>query len=106
MHKLTLPAAATLILLAGCSPPSGTVDAAAKALDVAKVNSITFTGTGRWNWFGQQIAPNDPWPAFDLTKFSATISYAAPAAHIEMERSVAADTVRNRLAVKQTADQW
>lgn len=105
-HKLTWSVAATALLLGGCSPPAGTVDAAAKALDVAKVNGVTFAGAGKWTWFGQQISPNEAWPTFDLTKFSAAISYTAPAAHVEMERSVAADTARNRPAVKQTANQW
>ena len=106
MHKLTWSVAAAALLLGGCSPPAGTVDAAAKALDVAKVDGVTFAGTGTWTWFGQQISPNEAWPPFELTKFSAAISYAVPAAHVQMERSVAADTARNRPAVKQTADQW
>ena len=105
-YKLTWSVAATALLLASCAPPAGTLDAAAKALDVAKVNGVTFAGAGTWTWFGQQISPNEAWPAFALTKFSAAISYAAPAAHVEMERGVAADTARNRPAVKQTADQW
>jgi glyoxylase-like metal-dependent hydrolase (beta-lactamase superfamily II) len=106
MRALTWSVAAAALLLAGCSPPAGTVDAAAKALDVAKVNGVTFSGTGTWNWFGQQISPNEAWPPFNLTKFSAAISYTAPAAHVEMERGVDADTARNRPAVKQLADQW
>ena len=84
MHKLVplVGAVAAFAVLSACSPKSGTVEGASAALGAAKTDSITISGTGKWYWFGQQISPTEAWPPFELTKFTANISFAAPAARI------------------------
>jgi glyoxylase-like metal-dependent hydrolase (beta-lactamase superfamily II) len=62
-----------------------TLDAAAKAL--GDVTSIQFSGTGTNNAYGQAFKPGDPWPAFQVTKYTASVDYKAPAMRMELERT-------------------
>ncbi len=108
MHKYVplAGAFAALVTLSACGPKPGTLEGATAALGAAKTESITIAGNGKWYWFGQQIGPTEAWPPFELTKFNANISFAAPAARIEMARKAAADSTRGRGEVVQTADQY
>jgi glyoxylase-like metal-dependent hydrolase (beta-lactamase superfamily II) len=83
-----LPFGLTAVLaFSACSrPESGTLQGAAAALGVTELKSIEYSGTGKWFQFGQAPSPALPWPAFDVSRFSASINYEAPAARVEMER--------------------
>ena len=85
MRKLTLVAMSFAFALASaaCSQ-SVTLESATEAMGAANLTSIEYSGTGRWFQFGQAPNPNLPWPPFDLSAFSATIDYAAPAARVQM----------------------
>ena len=92
---------------AACGPRAGTLEAANSALGSAPMTSIQFSGTGRWYQFGQAPNPTLPWPQFDVSSYTATVDYAAPAARVQITRlqTVEADRVRPA-PVEQKADQY
>jgi glyoxylase-like metal-dependent hydrolase (beta-lactamase superfamily II) len=92
---------------AACGPRAGTLEAANAALGTAQINSIQFSGTGRWYQFGQAPNPTLPWPQFDVSNYVATVDYAAPAARVQMTRlqTVEPDRVRPT-PVEQKPDQY
>jgi glyoxylase-like metal-dependent hydrolase (beta-lactamase superfamily II) len=77
-----------LALVAGAcaADEPGTLQAATKTLGATELKSIEYAGTGKWFQFGQAASPTLPWPAFDVTAFSATVNYDTPAARVQMER--------------------
>jgi len=90
-----------------CGPQAGSLQAANETLGTAQVNSIEFSGTGRWYQFGQAPAPNLPWPQFDVSNYTATINYATPAARVQMTRKQTIEPGRVRPApVEQRPDQY
>ena len=64
-----------------------TLDAAAKALGSANLNSIQFSGRGSDYIFGQPYDPNTPWPRFNLPAFTTTIDYTTPAIRDDRRRA-------------------
>ncbi|HLG59082.1 MAG TPA: MBL fold metallo-hydrolase [Vicinamibacterales bacterium] len=106
MRTLTILALVSVLTVA-CGPQAGTLPAAESALGVAQVNSIEFSGKGRWYQFGQAPAPNLPWPQFDVSNYTATVNYAAPAARVQMSRIQTVEQGRVRPApVEQRPDQY
>ncbi len=90
---------AAAVAAAACAPrETGTLAAATETLGVANVRSISYSGTGRWFQFGQAPSPTLPWPAFDVSRFAATISYETPAARVEMVRKQVIEPGRVRPA--------
>ena len=71
---------------AGCGPRAGSLEAATAALGAAEVRGIEYSGTGRWFQFGQAPNPTLPWPAFDVSRFTAAVDYQQPSARVEMVR--------------------
>jgi len=63
------------------------LDAAAKALGAASLNSIQFSGRGSDYIFGQSYDGNSPWPRFNLPAFTITIDYATPALRDDRRRA-------------------
>jgi glyoxylase-like metal-dependent hydrolase (beta-lactamase superfamily II) len=62
------------------------------------MRSISYSGTGRWFQFGQAPNPTLAWPAFDVSRFAATVSYETPAARVEMVRKQVVEPGRLRPA--------
>jgi glyoxylase-like metal-dependent hydrolase (beta-lactamase superfamily II) len=92
---------------AGCSEPAGTVEAARRTLAADTTRSIAISGSGRWYQFGQSPAAEMPWPAFDVSSYSATFGYETPAARVQMVRLQVVEPGRARPApVEQRADQY
>ena len=88
MRRLILLALACAIGTASaCSRPAGTLDAATEALGAATLQSIEYSGTGRWFQFGQAPSPTLPWPQFDVSSFTATVNYETPGARVQMTRT-------------------
>src|SRR5262245_51767892 len=82
---------------ASCSQESpGTLAAAAANLKADTLKSIAYSGTGKWFQFGQAPNPALPWPAFDVSRFSAAVNYDAPAARVEMDRIQVVEPARAR----------
>ena len=89
---------AVAICVAGCGPKAGTLDGAAGHLGVAALRSIEYSGTGRWFQFGQAPNPTLPWPAFEVSRFTAAVDYQQPAARVEMVRRQVVEPGRVRPA--------
>jgi glyoxylase-like metal-dependent hydrolase (beta-lactamase superfamily II) len=104
---MTVVGIATVAASVACGPRAGTLEAANAALGTAQINSIQFSGTGRWYQFGQAPNPTLPWPQFDVSSYTATVDYAAPAARVQMTRlqTVEPDRVRPTPA-EQRPDQY
>src|ERR1700693_31465 len=51
------------------------LQAADKAIGASQVNSIQFTGKGRFAYLGQNFTPNDDWNRVDLQSYVQTIDY-------------------------------
>jgi glyoxylase-like metal-dependent hydrolase (beta-lactamase superfamily II) len=108
MNRLMIPAIAVVVGLvsAACGPTAGTLDATTQALGVAQVNSIQFSGTGKWFQFGQAANPTLPWPQFDVSSYTATVNYQTPAARVQMTRLQTVEQGRVRpTPVEQKPDQ-
>ena len=67
-------------------PQPGTLEAASEALGAAEIRGVEYSGTGRWYQFGQAPNPTLPWPAFEVSRFTAAVDYQQPAARVEMVR--------------------
>ena len=87
-----LMAAGALGALALCARPvlqaqggKATLEAAAKAL--GDVTTLQYSGSGSNNAFGQAFKPSEPWPAFKVTSYTASIDYKTPAMHVVLERT-------------------
>jgi glyoxylase-like metal-dependent hydrolase (beta-lactamase superfamily II) len=109
MRTLMIPSlvVAIAVVSTACGPQVGSLQAANDTLGAAQVNSIQFSGTGRWYQFGQAPAPNLPWPQFDVSNYTATINYATPAARVQMTRKQTIEPGRVRPApVEQRPDQY
>lgn len=86
---------------------AATLQAAASALDAAIIKSIEYSGSGRWFQFGQAPAPALPWPAFDVSSYTAAIDYETASARVQITRSQVVETGRLRPApVEQRVDQY
>lgn len=108
MRSLTLLAAGFALALssAACSQ-DGTLPSAAEDMGAADIDSIEYSGTGRWFQFGQAPNPTLPWPQFDVSAYTATINYQTPAARVQMTRSQTVEPGRARPApVTQLRDQY
>ena len=95
---LTIGSAVLLSLSACAGPEAGTLQASARTLGADELKSIEYSGSGKWFQFGQAPNPTLPWPAFDVSRFAATISYETPAARVQMERSQVVEPNRLRPA--------
>jgi glyoxylase-like metal-dependent hydrolase (beta-lactamase superfamily II) len=104
---ITLVGIAIVAASAACGPRAGTLEAANAALGTAQINSIQFSGTGRWYQFGQAPNPTLPWPQFDVSSYTATVDYAAPAARVQMTRLQTVEPGRVRpTPAEQKPDQY
>ena len=72
--------------LSACGPRPGTLEGAAAALGTASLNSIEFSGSGRWFQFGQAPSPTLPWPRFDVSAYNAAINFQTSSARVRMTR--------------------
>jgi glyoxylase-like metal-dependent hydrolase (beta-lactamase superfamily II) len=107
MRAWTSLAVLSTLALAACGAPAGSLQAAADTLGATEVTSITFSGTGQWFQFGQAPNPTLPWPAFDLSAYTATIDYGVPSARVQMTRTQVVEPGRVRPApVEQRPDQF
>jgi glyoxylase-like metal-dependent hydrolase (beta-lactamase superfamily II) len=90
---------AVLPALGACAGEQlGPLESAARTLGSDGVRSIEYSGTGRWFQFGQAPVPGGPWPAFDVSAFTAAINYETPAARVQMTRLQVVDPNRLRPA--------
>jgi glyoxylase-like metal-dependent hydrolase (beta-lactamase superfamily II) len=109
MTRFTMFAAAlaTASLAACGGQEAGSLAAATETLGAAEINSVQFSGNGRWFQFGQAPSPELPWPQFDVSSYTATINYETPAARVQMTRIQTVEPGRERpAAVEQRQDAY
>jgi len=92
MAKKAMVLVAALALLAGSARAADAVaqkalEAAAKAMGVANMKSIQFSGTGWQGAVGQNYTPRHDWPRFDLTSYARTIDFETQSSKVEMVRT-------------------
>lgn len=99
MRKLLFPVVGLAVALTGCaSLQPQALQSAADELEVAKLNAIEFSGSGRWFQFGQAPNPSLPWPQFDVSRYSADINYQTPSARVQITRKQTIEPGRLRPA--------
>ena len=110
LRGLSMLAVATVAALSTFEASGAEVNslqASVEALGAANLNSIEFSGTGRWFQFGQAPSPNTPWPPFDVSSYTATIDYDKAAARVQITRKQVVEEGRLRpVPVEQKADQY
>jgi glyoxylase-like metal-dependent hydrolase (beta-lactamase superfamily II) len=62
------------------------IDASAKAMGSATLQSIQYSGTGTNNSVGQAYTSGGPWPRYKVTKYVASINYTVPVMRQEIVR--------------------
>ena len=97
-RPLVLVASVALGFAACAQQPAGTLAAATQTLGAANVKSIEYSGAGKWFQFGQAPSPVLPWPAFDVSAFTASVNYETPAARVQMTRMQVVEPGRARPA--------
>src|SRR6476646_10809183 len=101
-----VPAAACLAAsIVSLFAADGPLDWAATALGVDAIQSLEFEASGRYYQFGQAPAPELPWPAFDVTGYTATLDYARAAVHARYRRVQVQQPWRARPHTDQMLDQ-
>jgi glyoxylase-like metal-dependent hydrolase (beta-lactamase superfamily II) len=72
-----------------------------------KIKTLEFSASGRWFQFGQSPAPETPWPAFDVSSYTASINFEKSAARIFQTRKQVVEPHRERpTPVEQKPDQY
>ncbi|PWT86348.1 MAG: MBL fold metallo-hydrolase [Blastocatellia bacterium] len=62
------------------------IDAAAREMGTANLQSIGYSGTGSIFPLGQAATPGGPWPAFKVIKYDAAVNYDGPVMREEVVR--------------------
>src|SRR5215510_4927197 len=109
MRRLSTLASLLVVgaLVVACGPKPASLQGASDTLGVAQLNSIEFSGTGKWYQFGQAPNPTLPWPQFDVSAYTQTINYATPASRVQMTRKQTIEPGRERPApAEQRPDQY
>jgi glyoxylase-like metal-dependent hydrolase (beta-lactamase superfamily II) len=107
LMMLAVASLSTFTAFEAYSLEAGPLQASAKALGAAKLQSIEFSGTGHWYQFGQAPSPNTAWPQFDVSSFTATIDFDKAAERVQITRKQTVEPGRLRPApVEQKADQY
>jgi len=72
---LSLSLATLIAGSAGAQDAHSVLQAAATAMGVSNMKSITYSGTGWQGMVGQNVAPDQDWPRVDLTSYTRTIDF-------------------------------
>src|SRR3954468_12668048 len=88
MHRIFVAVAAAAFVVAhlAAQDAAAVIDAAAKAMGTARLQSIQYSGTGSMNPTGQQYSPQGPWPRYTVTNYMALVNYGVPAMRQELVR--------------------
>lgn len=104
IQQIGLSVALSAVALAA---QAASLESAAQALGASQVQSIEFSGAGRWFQFGQAPAPGLPWPQFDVSRYVASINYESASARVQINRLQTIEPDRVRPApIEQKVDQY
>lgn len=80
---------------------------ASDAAGISNIQSIEFSGSGRWYQFGQAPNPDLPWPPFEVKNFTTDINYDTASARVQITRTQLVEPGRNRpTPLEQKVDQY
>ncbi len=83
------------------------ISAAYKKAGADTVNTLEFSGAGKWYQFGQSPAPGTAWPAFEVKSYSASINFENQSARTQQTRLQIIEPNRERpVPVEQKPDQY
>lgn len=106
-HTVRQLGAALALSAVAWAAHAATLESAAQALGVSKVQSVEFSGGGRWFQFGQAPAPGLPWPQFDVSRYVASVHYPSASARVQIDRLQTIEPARVRpTPVQQRVDQY
>ncbi|MEO8465120.1 MAG: MBL fold metallo-hydrolase [Gammaproteobacteria bacterium] len=83
---IALLAAAALPWAGQTQDAAAALEAAAKAMGTATLQSLRYTGTGSNDSLGQAYTTGGAWPRFTVTKYTALVNYTVPAMRQEIVR--------------------
>ncbi|MFI5076124.1 MAG: MBL fold metallo-hydrolase, partial [Vicinamibacteria bacterium] len=104
--RAVLAAACVAASIVSLFAADGPLDRAAATLGVDAIQSLEFEAGGRYYQFGQAPAPELPWPAFEVTGYTATLDYAHAAVHAKYRRVQVQEPGRARPHTDQAQDQY
>src|SRR5689334_6388994 len=102
LRALLAAACVAIPLTVGLAQGGGPLDRAAAAVRADDIQSLAFDATGRYYQFGQAPAPELPWPAFDVTGYTAEFDYAKQTVHARYRRVQVQEAGRARPPADQT----
>lgn len=80
---------------------------AVQVLQADSIKTLEVTAAGRWYQFGQAPVPGAAWPPFDVSSYTASLNFEAPAARVQIVRKQIVEPGRVRpVPVEQRADQY
>jgi len=82
------------------------LETAARALDIAHIESLEYQAAGRYYQFTQAPAPDLPWPPFDVDGYVATLDYGRGTVHAKYHRVQVQEPGRARPPAEATMDQF
>ncbi|MGI9210859.1 MAG: MBL fold metallo-hydrolase, partial [Methylococcaceae bacterium] len=105
MSRMIYAVLGLTLLTGGCA--THPLHQAENVLGVAHVQSIKFSGTGRWFQFGQAPNPGLAWPPFNVSQYTADIDYDHSVYKAQIVRKQIVEPGRNRpQPVEQKVDQY
>jgi glyoxylase-like metal-dependent hydrolase (beta-lactamase superfamily II) len=97
MRRSTLVSFAALSLaLSYGAAQAASLQTAAAALGATEAKTLEFSGSGHWYQFGQAPVPGGAWPQFDVSSYSASIDFVAPAERVQLTRIQTIEPARTR----------
>jgi glyoxylase-like metal-dependent hydrolase (beta-lactamase superfamily II) len=94
------------LLVASPLVHAGPVEDAARLYKLDDIQSLAYSGTGRWFQFGQAPAPNLAWPSFDVSSYQAGVHFESASSRVQIKRLQTIDPARARPApIEQVLDQ-
>ena len=103
----TLRLLAAGLLTSWTAAQAGALQDSATALGAPTLPSLSLSGNGQWYQYGQAPVPGQPWPAFELLRYSADLDFAHLASHVQHTRKQIVDPSRARpTPIEQKADQY
>jgi len=106
-YRFSLLALSTLTLSSAFAADGSALEKAYKTLGADKLATLEISGAGTWYQFGQSPAPDTPWPAFNVSSYTATINFDTETARVIQTRKQVIEANRARpVPVEQKPDQY
>jgi glyoxylase-like metal-dependent hydrolase (beta-lactamase superfamily II) len=95
-RSIQLFAAGLSLSVVALAAQAASLESAARSLGASQIDSVEFSGSGRWFQFGQAAAPGLAWPQFDVSRYVASFHYGSSSARVQINRLQTVDPDRVR----------